>query len=161
QRLQRIAPRLSGRRFGRHAILPNARRGWVRETRSMPGGRTWHKRRPWLRGKLVARSPWMTIISAWASAGVVGGTFLALLWLEHAAPPRRRVERPRPRLARNLVVATTNLVAVRLVELPAILPLTVHVERGGWGLLGHVALPAWLAVPVALLLLDYTLYIWH
>jgi len=103
----------------------------------------------------------MTIISAWPSAGVVGGTFLALLWLEHRFPLRRRVERTRPRLARNLVVATTNLVTVRLVELPAILPLTVHVERGGWGLLGHVALPAWLAVPVALLLLDYTLYIWH
>jgi sterol desaturase/sphingolipid hydroxylase (fatty acid hydroxylase superfamily) len=35
------------------------------------------------------------------------------------------------------------------------------VERRQWGLVKRLALPVWLEVLLAMLLLDYTLYVWH
>lgn len=92
---------------------------------------------------------------------LVGGAF-GLLWLlERRRPLRREVE---PRLrhdARNLSVAGVAAVALQLVESPVVKPLTALVERNEWGLLKRVRLPRWLEVTLAVLLMDYTLYVWH
>jgi sterol desaturase/sphingolipid hydroxylase (fatty acid hydroxylase superfamily) len=52
-------------------------------------------------------------------------------------------------------------VAVQLAEMPTALGLTRWVEKNRCGLLKWLRLPAWLEVPLAVLALDYTLYLWH
>src|SRR5205823_774571 len=46
-------------------------------------------------------------------------------------------------------------------EIPLVRPVATLTESGGWGVTRALPLPTWLAVAVALLLLDYTLYVWH
>jgi sterol desaturase/sphingolipid hydroxylase (fatty acid hydroxylase superfamily) len=98
---------------------------------------------------------------AWASALLVGGTFLVLIWLEQRRPLRRPVEPKLVRVGRNLALAAVTAVAAQVVERPVIVSLTRLVETRGWGLLPRVGLPAWAEVAAALVLLDYTLYVWH
>src|SRR5688572_6912900 len=100
-------------------------------------------------------------VPTWLKAAVVIGTFGVLLWLEHRRPLRQRVEPKLRRLGRNLSVAATSAAAVRLAELPLILPLAAWVERHHWGLLQQFPLPAWAEVLLACVMMDYTLYAWH
>jgi sterol desaturase/sphingolipid hydroxylase (fatty acid hydroxylase superfamily) len=98
---------------------------------------------------------------AWLSAPLVIGAFGLLWMLERRKPLRREVESKLTRGARNLAVAGVAAASLRLVEQPFIQPLTALIERRRWGLLGRVNLPAWLEVVVAVVLMDYTLYLWH
>lgn len=92
---------------------------------------------------------------------LVVGAF-GLLWLlERRRPLRRAVEPRLRRNARNLAVAATAAAALRLLERPLVEPLTALVEKRRWGLLKLARLPQWLEVGLALLLMDYTLYLWH
>src|SRR5262249_25080696 len=100
-------------------------------------------------------------VPGWLSDLLVGGTFCALLWLERRRPLRRSVEPKLRRNARNLAVAALSAAAVQLAEKPVTQPLTALVERRRWGLLKRLSLPSWLEVPLAVALLDYTLYLWH
>ncbi len=97
----------------------------------------------------------------WLSGAVVASAFVLLLALEQRRPLRRTVEPKRPRVARNLAVTALGAFAVALTERPAIGPLCAAVTARRWGLLQWAALPALLEVPLALLLMDYTLYLWH
>jgi sterol desaturase/sphingolipid hydroxylase (fatty acid hydroxylase superfamily) len=98
---------------------------------------------------------------AWLSGLLIGGTFCALLWLERRYPLRRSVEPKLRRNARNLAVAALSAAVIQRAEKPITQPLTALVERWRWGLLKRSALPEWLHVPLAVALLDYTLYLWH
>jgi len=93
--------------------------------------------------------------------GLLAGTFAVLLWLEWRRPLRRTVEPKRRRLGRNLAIAALGALAVQTVEMPVVLPLAGLVERRGLGLLHLVPLPTWAALPLALVLMDYTLWVWH
>ncbi|HEX8653395.1 MAG TPA: sterol desaturase family protein [Pyrinomonadaceae bacterium] len=102
-------------------------------------------------------------VPAWLSAPLVIGAF-GLLWLlERRRPLRRREVEPKLRRnARNLALAGVAAVSLQLVERPLIQPLAALVERRRWGLLKRVArLPRWLEVALAVILMDYTLYVWH
>ena len=48
-----------------------------------------------------------------------------------------------------------------LTERPVAGALAQFVEREQWGLVQSLRLPAWLKVVLSVLLLDYTLYLWH
>src|SRR5207244_5537109 len=50
---------------------------------------------------------------------------------------------------------------VQAVEIPLVRPLAIYAGQRRWGVTSALPLPTWLAVAVALLLLDYTLYVWH
>jgi len=100
-------------------------------------------------------------VPAWVSAPLVLGAFGLLAWLERRRPLRRPVEPKLRREARNLGVAAAGALALRLAEKPVVGPLAALVERRRWGLLKLRELPTWLEVPLAVLLLDYTLYLWH
>jgi sterol desaturase/sphingolipid hydroxylase (fatty acid hydroxylase superfamily) len=100
-------------------------------------------------------------VPAWLSGSLVVGAF-GLLWLlERRRPLRRGVEPVLRRNARNLAVAGVAAAALQLVERPVTQPLTALVERRGWGLVKLLRLPKWLEVAAAVVLLDYTLYLWH
>jgi sterol desaturase/sphingolipid hydroxylase (fatty acid hydroxylase superfamily) len=97
----------------------------------------------------------------WLSAVLVGGSLLGLLWLERRRPLRRAFEPKGRREGRNLVVAALSAAAIRLAEKPVVAPLAEAVERRRWGLLKRLNLPRRLEVPLAVALMDYTLYLWH
>jgi sterol desaturase/sphingolipid hydroxylase (fatty acid hydroxylase superfamily) len=50
---------------------------------------------------------------------------------------------------------------IQVAEMPVTIPLSLWVEGSGWGLLKRFGLPVWLEVVLAVVLLDYTLYLWH
>lgn len=89
------------------------------------------------------------------------GTFAALVWLENRRPLRRTVESKTIRNSRNLAIAGVAAAVLQLAERPVVEPLTKFVERKNWGLLKIVGLPRWLETVLAVVLLDYTLYLWH
>jgi sterol desaturase/sphingolipid hydroxylase (fatty acid hydroxylase superfamily) len=100
-------------------------------------------------------------VPTWVSAPLILGAFGLLVWLERRRPLRRAVEPKLRREARNLAVAAAGAAALRVTARPLADALTSLVERRRWGLLKLVRLPAWLEVALAVVLLDYTLYLWH
>src|SRR5215213_1630958 len=100
-------------------------------------------------------------VPTWVSAPLAVGAFALLAWLERRRPLRRKVERKLTRESRNLAVAAVSAAALQLTERPLADRLTALVERRRWGLLKLVRLPAWLEVALAVVLMDYTLYLWH
>ena len=89
------------------------------------------------------------------------GTFGILVWLENRRPLRNSVESKIVRSGRNLTVAGIAAVVLQMCEQPIVKPLTELVERKNLGLVKLVKLPKWLETISAVVLMDYTLYLWH
>jgi sterol desaturase/sphingolipid hydroxylase (fatty acid hydroxylase superfamily) len=92
---------------------------------------------------------------------IIGGTFVILTVFERRRPLRQEHESKLRHLTRNLVFAGLAAATVNLLERPVVQPLASFVERRQWGLLYGHPLPQALRVTLAVLLLDYTLYVWH
>jgi sterol desaturase/sphingolipid hydroxylase (fatty acid hydroxylase superfamily) len=100
-------------------------------------------------------------VPTWLSGSVVLGA-CGLLWLlERRKPLRREVEPKLRRTGRNLAVAGLAAASLQFIEQPLIKRLTAFVERRRWGLVKRLRLPTWLEVTLAVILMDYTLYLWH
>jgi sterol desaturase/sphingolipid hydroxylase (fatty acid hydroxylase superfamily) len=102
-----------------------------------------------------------SIFPRWLSAALVAGTFVALVVLERRRPLRRSVEPALQRTGRNLAIAALGAIAVHVAETPIVARAAAAVERRRWGMLKRWQLPVWLEVSAAVLLMDYTLYLWH
>ena len=100
-------------------------------------------------------------VPTWLSVSLVAGAFGVLVWLERRNPLRREVEPKLIRDVRNLAVAGCGAVALQLTQSPLSSRLTALVERRKFGLLKIGRLPGWIEIPLAVLLLDYSLYVWH
>lgn len=101
-------------------------------------------------------------IPAWVGALALGSTFFLLVWGELRRPLRRREAEPKLRRdARNLMVAGIAGLTLQVAELPVTRLLTEMVEQRRWGLLKRVSLPVWLETTLAVILMDYTFYLWH
>jgi sterol desaturase/sphingolipid hydroxylase (fatty acid hydroxylase superfamily) len=103
----------------------------------------------------------MKKVPSWFTASLFVGAVGLLWFLERRRPLRRAVEPKVRRTGRNLAVAGLAALSLQLVERPAIQPLTALVQKRRWGLLKVFRLPAWLEVVLAVVLMDYTLYLWH
>lgn len=97
----------------------------------------------------------------WLMGGLIAAAFCLLSWLERRHPLRSAVESGFERTGRNLAMAAFDAIAIRLTETPAARWSAVLVDDKGWGLVRMLSLPKWLEYIAALLLLDYTLYLWH
>lgn len=97
----------------------------------------------------------------WARAALIGGTFAALWWLEQKRPLRYARGSKRRRDVRNLAIAAMSAATIHLAEAPLTRRATDLVERRNIGLLKLMPMPPWLRDVLAMLLLDYTLYLWH
>jgi sterol desaturase/sphingolipid hydroxylase (fatty acid hydroxylase superfamily) len=105
----------------------------------------------------MSRTPWWHVLAP----VVVGGTFLVLTALERRRPLRRVRESKWRHVSRNIVFAGAAAATVNLLERPVVQPLANVVERRRCGLLYLCRLPRSLHVILAVVLLDYTLYVWH
>ncbi|MGD9563869.1 MAG: sterol desaturase family protein [Pyrinomonadaceae bacterium] len=89
------------------------------------------------------------------------GAFGALFVLERRRPLRSAIESKNVRLGRNLALAGTAAAAGYLVERPVANKAAMLVEKRNFGLLKLVRLPKCFEQLAAVVLLDYTLYLWH
>lgn len=98
----------------------------------------------------------------WIGGGLVLGTAAAVLFFETRRRPLRARREPKARRdVRNLAVGAAAALAIRVFEQPLVSRLARRVARERSGLVPRLGLPAWLELPLAILLLDYTLYVWH
>ncbi len=109
-------------------------------------------------GKDQARN---SLRRTWWSAPLILGAFGLLVWLERRRPLRCEVEPKLRHGARNLAVAGLGAAALQLTENPIAGRLTDLVERRRLGVLKLLRLPVWLETALAVVLLDYSLYLWH
>jgi sterol desaturase/sphingolipid hydroxylase (fatty acid hydroxylase superfamily) len=89
------------------------------------------------------------------------GAAAAVLVLERRYRARRYVEPQWTHARRNMAVAGIAAATVHLLEAPVVVPLARVVARRRWGLSYAIGGPPWLRSVLAVLLLDYTLYLWH
>ena len=86
---------------------------------------------------------------------------VAVLALERRRRARPYVEPHATHTTRNLAVAGIAAATVQLLETPVVMPLARAVEGRRWGLTHAIGGPPWLRGLIAVILLDYTLYLWH
>ncbi len=97
----------------------------------------------------------------WGGAAATGLAFLVLFVLESRRPLRRQREsRPR-RVARNLTAGGIALAVVMLLQTPFLLPAARWAGERRFGLLNLGELSRPVHIALAVVLLDYTLWIWH
>src|SRR5437763_985693 len=84
-----------------------------------------------------------------------------MLVVERLRPLRQTVERKSVRVLRNLITGGIALAVATLLQTAVLVPLSRWVVQHRIGLLNLVELPVALNVTLAVLLLDYTLWIWH
>jgi sterol desaturase/sphingolipid hydroxylase (fatty acid hydroxylase superfamily) len=75
--------------------------------------------------------------------------------------PRRAAREGLPRLTRNAAMGAASMATMALLQTPTVEPLARHVERRRIGLVQRLPLPPLARDAAAVLLLDYTIYVWH
>ncbi|MGI9073189.1 MAG: sterol desaturase family protein [Bryobacteraceae bacterium] len=100
-------------------------------------------------------------ISSPVRALIIGTWFAALVWWERRHALRRTVDSKLKRDVRNIAVAALAGAVVQFVEVPVAFGLAEHVQEKRWGLVQQLSLPAPARAILAIVLLDYTLYLWH
>ena len=93
--------------------------------------------------------------------GFFAGVF-ALVALWELASPRRALRLTRrQRWTANLGTVLLNTVVVRLVFPTAAVGMAALGVERGWGLLNNFAVPFWLAVPLAVVAMDFVIWLQH
>jgi len=100
-------------------------------------------------------------VPGWLNVALGLGTFVGLLWFERKRPLRRWTENPRRRNLRNLALAALSAITIQLTERPVTQRLTAVVESRRLGVVKWLGLSPWFEVAAAVVLLDYTLFVWH
>jgi sterol desaturase/sphingolipid hydroxylase (fatty acid hydroxylase superfamily) len=100
-------------------------------------------------------------LPGWLAGALVVGTFAAVLWFEIKRPLRHQSQSKLTRDGRNLAMAAMSGTAISVLEKPLVRRLSQMVHRRSWGLVKLFRLPGWVEVALAVVLLDYTLYVWH
>lgn len=94
--------------------------------------------------------------------GVLVGAAAALLFvLEKRRPLREATQAEPARIMRNLVLGAASMVVVGALEAPVTAPLAKRAAQERRGLVQRLRAPAWLRDGLAVLALDYTIYLWH
>jgi sterol desaturase/sphingolipid hydroxylase (fatty acid hydroxylase superfamily) len=90
------------------------------------------------------------------------GTVLAAMavW-ELAAPRRKQVLGRKTRWPGNLGVVALDTLLVRLIFPMGAVAIALAAEARGWGLFNVFRVPAWVAVPAGVILLDLGIYLQH
>jgi sterol desaturase/sphingolipid hydroxylase (fatty acid hydroxylase superfamily) len=100
-------------------------------------------------------------LPGWIAGALVLGTFAAVLWFETKRPLRQQTQSKLKRDTRNLAMAAMSATAISVFEKPIVRRLSQMVHQRRWGLIKFFKLRVWAEVGLAVVLLDYTLYLWH
>ncbi|WP_224963220.1 sterol desaturase family protein [Geomonas subterranea] len=110
-----------------------------------------YRRRDHMRGELPT----------WLNATLIVGTFAVVAVMELRRPLRTDKDDKLRRNARNAAFSALAAATVAVAEKPVVGPLALRVQSKQLGLLKLFGLPPWAELALSLLLLDYTLFIWH
>ena len=89
------------------------------------------------------------------------GTFaLVALW-EFAVPRRSLTVSKTLRWASNLGLVVLNTLLLRLLFPMAAVGVAAFCTNNGWGLLNHFQVPFWVAVPLAVIAMDFVIWLQH
>jgi sterol desaturase/sphingolipid hydroxylase (fatty acid hydroxylase superfamily) len=100
--------------------------------------------------------------ATWIQAGLGLAACAGVWWLEHRRTLRAdQVEPKERRVARNLAIAGATALVTQLAEQPLVRPISAAVDARRWGVVPALRLPGWLETALAVILMDYTLYVWH
>jgi len=94
-------------------------------------------------------------LSAFASV------FVAMALWEVLAPRRRQTVTRALRWPSNLGIVVLDTLLVRILFPTTAVGLALLAEAKGWGLFNAFSLPAWAAIPLAVILLDLAIYLQH
>jgi sterol desaturase/sphingolipid hydroxylase (fatty acid hydroxylase superfamily) len=97
----------------------------------------------------------------WIAASATAAAFLLFLAWESLRPLRRQRESKLRRVARNFTAGGMALAVVTLLQTPFLVPIARWAAARRFGLLNLIELPRPVAIVLAVVLLDYTLWIWH
>jgi sterol desaturase/sphingolipid hydroxylase (fatty acid hydroxylase superfamily) len=97
----------------------------------------------------------------WAAPALAAASFAVMLPAEGARPLRRRVEPRGRRLLRNLSIAVPSFAVASLLLTPLAVPVAQWVADQHVGLAQLAPVPTAVRVLLAIVLLDYTLWLWH
>jgi sterol desaturase/sphingolipid hydroxylase (fatty acid hydroxylase superfamily) len=97
----------------------------------------------------------------WMSGALAASALAVLYLLENRRPLRRQVASKEIETVRNLALAGAAGLVLNYLEKPVTGKLTKLVEEKDLGLLKTFRLPKFIETAAAVLLLDYTLYLWH
>ncbi len=108
---------------------------------------------------------WGTVSEAALRFAVFAGVLLVMALLELAAPKRELTHKKARRWFTNLSIVGIDGLAVRLLGMVSA-PLTavaaaLYCEAHGYGLFNMLAWPAWLEVLLAVIILDFAIYVQH
>lgn len=106
-------------------------------------------------------SPLNREFPGWLGGLLIVGTGLALLYFENKRPLRKTRQDKIRRNVRNLFMSVTTAATIRASEKPLTGYLMREGERRNFGLLRMIRMPVWLEVVLSVVLLDYTLFVWH
>ena len=93
--------------------------------------------------------------------GFFFGIFAVMALWELAAPRRRLTQPKAVRWANNIGLVFFNSFLVRLVFPLAAVGMAVFAREQGWGVLNYFAVPYWLAVIAAVVVLDFFIWLQH
>ena len=87
--------------------------------------------------------------------------FAALLVMEHRRQLRRPTQHEPARMVRNLLMGGMSMAVVAAVETPLAGRLAGVMERRRWGLVQRLPVPGPVRDALAVIGMDYTIYLWH
>ena len=96
-----------------------------------------------------------------AGGALLGLAALALFVGEKKRPLRKATQAERGRSLTNLALGALSMATVALIEAPLTKSLAERAERRRDGLVQILPLPPWARNAAAVLLMDYTIYLWH
>lgn len=96
-----------------------------------------------------------------AGGALLGLAAIALFAGEKKRPLRKTTQAEPRRSLTNLALGAMSMATVALIETPLTKRLSVRAERRRDGLVQILPLPSWARDAAAVLLMDYTIYLWH
>ncbi|NOY62311.1 MAG: sterol desaturase family protein [Gammaproteobacteria bacterium] len=87
--------------------------------------------------------------------------FAAMAIWEVVSPRRLLTVSKLMRWGNNLTLVVLNSVILRLIFPLAAVGVATFVESAGWGLLNYYGIPQWIAVVVAIVVMDFVIYLQH
>jgi sterol desaturase/sphingolipid hydroxylase (fatty acid hydroxylase superfamily) len=87
--------------------------------------------------------------------------FLGLTLLEQLWPLRKATQARLPRILNNLLLAGSSALILKLAFYPLVLTVASMTAAENWGILARLDLPVQARMPLALLSLDWSLFLWH